>query len=48
MVKVIMYNDKVVYKAVIWVFWGVNLWKEQEDLNYTNKHKELYVLHCMA
>ncbi len=31
MVKV-MYNDKLVYKAVIWVFWGIRLWKEKEAL----------------
>ncbi len=29
-----MYNDKLVYKVVIWVFWGVILWKEKEALKY--------------
>ncbi len=28
-----MYNDKLVYKAVIWVFWGISLLKEKEALN---------------
>ncbi len=32
MVKV-MYNEKLVYKVVISVFWGVILWKEKEALN---------------
>ncbi len=32
MVKVI-YNDKLVYKEVIWVFFGISLWKEKEALN---------------
>ncbi len=27
-----MYNDKLVYKAVIWVYFGVILWKEKEAL----------------
>ncbi len=27
-----MYNDKLVYKVVIWVFLGVILWKEKEAL----------------
>ncbi len=35
MVKV-MYNDKFVYKVVIWVFWGISLWKEKETLIYTS------------
>ncbi len=28
-----MYNDKLVYKIVIWAFWGVILWKEKEALS---------------
>ncbi len=31
MVKV-MYNDKLVYKVVIWAFWGISLWKEMVAL----------------
>ncbi len=31
MVKV-MYNDKLIYKVVIWVFFGISLWKEKEAL----------------
>ncbi len=31
MVKV-MYNDKLVYKVVIWVFFVISLWKEKEAL----------------
>ncbi len=27
-----MYNDKLVYKVVIWVFFGISLWKEKEVL----------------
>ncbi len=27
-----MYNDKLVYKVVIWVFLGLSLWKEREAL----------------
>ncbi len=27
-----MYNDKLVYKVVIWVFWEISLWKEKEAL----------------
>ncbi len=32
MVKV-MYNDILVYKVVIWVFFWISLWKEKEALN---------------
>ncbi len=32
MVKV-MYNDKLVYKVVIWVIIGISLWAEKEALN---------------
>ncbi len=28
-----MYNDKLVYKVVIWVFFRISLWKETEALN---------------
>ncbi len=27
-----MYNDKLVYKVVIWVFFGISLWKEKVAL----------------
>ncbi len=27
-----MYNDKLVFKVVIWVFVGISLWKEKEAL----------------
>ncbi len=28
-----MYNDKLVYKVAIWVFfWGIRLWREKEAL----------------
>ncbi len=37
MVKV-MYNDKLIYKVVIWVFFGVILWKEKELLRKTGCH----------
>ncbi len=29
-----MYNDILVYKVVIWVFFWVMLWKEKVALNY--------------
>ncbi len=32
MVKVI-YNDKLLYKVVIWVFLGISLWKQKEALS---------------
>ncbi len=32
MVKVI-YNDQLVYKVAIWVFFGISLWKEKEALS---------------
>ncbi len=27
-----MYNDKLVYKVVIWAFFGISLWKENVAL----------------
>ncbi len=34
-----MYNDQVVYKVVIWAFFGISLWKEKvaliTDINVT-------------
>ncbi len=36
MVKV-MYNDKLVYEVVIWVFLGISLWKEKEALTIINR-----------
>ncbi len=27
-----MYNDQLVCKVVIWVFFGISLWKEKEAL----------------
>ncbi len=27
-----MYNNKLIYKVVIWVFFGISLWKENESL----------------
>ncbi len=29
-----MYNDKLVHKVAIWVFFWVILWKEKEALNF--------------
>ncbi len=29
-----MYNDKLVYKLVIWVFFGKCVWKEKVALKY--------------
>ncbi len=28
-----MYNDKLFYKVVIWVFFVISLWKEKEALS---------------
>ncbi len=36
MVKV-MYNDQLVYKVVIWVFWGISLWTDNVALTH-DKH----------
>ncbi len=33
MVKVI-YNDKLEYKVIIWVFFVISLWKKKEALKY--------------
>ncbi len=35
MVKVV-YNDQLVYKVVIWAFFGISLWTEKEALNVLN------------
>ncbi len=43
MVKV-MYNDKLVYKVVIWVVFLISLWQEKVAL--TVKH--LWILHKMC
>ncbi len=36
MVKV-MYNDQLVYKVVIWAFFGISLWKEKVALTIKKK-----------
>ncbi len=28
-----MYNDQLIYKVVIWAFFGISLWKERVALN---------------
>ncbi len=35
-----MYNDKLVYKIVIWVFWGISLWKEKKALIKKSVHQD--------
>ncbi len=45
-----MYNDELVYKVVIWVFFGISLWKEKVALkaghfiyeHYGNVHQMGY------
>ncbi len=37
MVKVI-YNDQLVYKVVIWAFFGISLWTEKVALICLKKH----------
>ncbi len=32
-----MYNDQLVYKVVIWAFFGISLWKEKVALNIQRK-----------
>ncbi len=39
MVKVV-YNDKLAYKVVIWVYFGISLWKEKEALNRIPQYEE--------
>ncbi len=39
MVKV-MYNDQLVYKVVIWAFFGISLWKEKVTLTVLPKAYE--------
>ncbi len=29
----VMYNDKLVYKLIMWVFFVISLWKEKEALS---------------
>ncbi len=29
-----MYNNKLVYKVAIWMYFGISLWKEKEALTY--------------
>ncbi len=31
-----MYNGKLVYKVVIWAFFGISLWKKKVALTTTN------------
>ncbi len=40
-----MYNDKLVYKVVIWVFGGISFWKEKKASTvYNNTYHILTVL----
>ncbi len=32
-----MYNDQLVYKVVIWAFFGISLWTEKVALNKLSK-----------
>ncbi len=47
MVKV-MYNDKLAYKVVIWVFLGVMLWKEKDTLSMFNGQAGRSIIHCQS
>ncbi len=38
-----MYNDQLVYRVVIWVFFGISLWKEKIAL--TSLAKPLLIGH---
>ncbi len=33
-----MYTDNLVYKVVIWAFFGISLWKEKVALFYSIKN----------
>ncbi len=37
-----MYNGKLVYKVVIWVFFGISLWKEEVALTPAILFSTLY------
>ncbi len=41
MVKV-MYNDQLVYKVVIWGFFGISLWTEKVALRTYYTYKNIY------
>ncbi len=41
-----MYNDQLVYKVVIWAFFGISLWKEKVALNKENKGATIYYCMC--
>ncbi len=49
MVKV-MYNDQLVYKVVIWSFFGISLWKEKVVLRVKIVKATFYTLigHCTS
>ncbi len=32
-----MYNNKLVYKVVMWVFFVIHLWKEKEALSWCGR-----------
>ncbi len=37
-----MYDDKLVHKVVIWVFFGIRLWKEKEALVLWEFYKRFF------
>ncbi len=44
MVKV-MYDDQLVYKVVIWAFYGISLWTENVVLTFTVTKHEVRIFH---
>ncbi len=36
-----MYNDQLVYKVVIWAFFGISLWTEKVTLTKAFCHKKI-------
>ncbi len=43
-----MYNDQLVYKVVIWKFFGISLWKEKVALTTDNHTSSLVFFRGMT
>ncbi len=42
-----MYNDQLVYKLVIWVFFGICLWKDMVLLTYNKTYVDWKLQHLL-
>ncbi len=38
-----MYNDQLVYKVVIWAFFGIRLWKDKEALTPKKEYSPVFL-----